>query len=161
MAVLTKDIMLRGIRREEVFDWLGSTDNQRRILEGAFDGFKELGAGHYELTLKTPIKTRVMTYRFVSLDDSHAGRRIVCETSGKRFAGQYHYSLRTLKPSTNTLVTLHMDFDPGGPGPLGDVIFDKLVRPQLEAACGKVLENLSEKIPRTVGSGAGAAKDED
>ena len=160
MAVLTKDIMLRGIRREEVFDWLGSTDNQRRILEGAFDGFKELGAGHYELTLKTPIKTRVMTYRFTGMDDSHGGRRVQVETSGKRFAGQYHYSLRTLKPSTNTLVTLHMDFDPGGPGPLGDVIFDKLVRPQLEASCGKVLENLSDMIPRTVGSGA-SPKDED
>lgn len=160
MAVLTKDIMLRGIRRDEVFEWLRSTDNQRLILDGAFDAMKELGPGHYELTLKTPVKTRVMTYRFVSMDDSHAGRRVVCETSGKRFAGGYHYSLRTLKPSSNTLVTLHMDFDPGGPGPLGGLIFDKLVRPQLEAACAKVLEKLSEKIPRTVGSGA-AGKDED
>lgn len=160
MAVLTTDIMLRGIRREEVFDWLGDVNNQRKILEGAFDAMKEIAPGHWEFTLKTPIKTRVMTYRFTGMDDSHGGRRVQVETSGKRFAGQLHYSLRTLKPSTNTLVTLHMDFDPGGPGPLGEVIFDNFVRKNLEVSCAKVLENLSEKIPRTVGSGAGG-KEED
>ena len=160
MAVLTTDIMLRGIRREEVFDWLGDVNNQRKILEGTFDEMKELAPGHWEFTLKTPIMTRVMTYRFTGMDDSHGGRRVQVETSGKRFAGQLHYSLRTLKPSTNTLVTLHMDFDPGGPGPLGELIFDNFVRKNLEVALAKVLENLSDKIPRTVGSGAGA-KDED
>ncbi len=160
MAVLTTDIMLRGIRREEVFDWLGDVGNQRRILEGAFDDMKELSPGTWELTLKTPIKTRVMTYTFIGMDDSHGGRRVKVETSGKRFVGQLHYSLRTLKPSTNTLVTLHMDFDPGGPGPLGALIFDNLVRKNLETACAKVLEHLGEKIPRTVGSAA-PAKDED
>lgn len=160
MAVLTKDIMLRGIRRDEVFEWLGETSNQKRILEDAFDGFKELGAGHYELSLNTPVKKRVMTYQFTAKDDSHQGRRIVVHTSGKRFEGDLHFSLRTMKPSTNTLVTMHMDFSTGGPGPLGDVIFDRFVREVLEAKFAKTLENLSDRIPRTVGSGA-AGKSED
>lgn len=159
MAVLTTDIMLRGIKRDEVFDWLGEVANQKRILEGAFDGFVEKSPGHYELSLNTPVKKRTLTYKVAGNDDSHAGRRVLVDTSGKRFEGKLNYSLRTLKPSTNTLVTMHMDFDPGGPGPLGDVIFDKFVRANLEAAFVKVLENLSNIIPRT--SGSGASKEED
>lgn len=156
MAVLTTDIMLRGIKRDEVFDWLGDLANQKRIIEGAFDGFLEKGPGHYELTLNTPVKKRTMTYRSAGADDAHAGRRVLVDTTGKRFEGKLHYSLRTLKPSSNTLVTMHMDFNPGGPGPLGDLIFDRFVRKNLEAAFVKVLENLSNIIPRTSGSSASA-----
>lgn len=152
MALVTHDILLRGIRREEVFEWLGDVGNQKRILEGAFDDMKETGPGSFDLTLNTPVKTRVVGYQFAGLDDSHGGRRVLVKTSGKRTTGSLHYSLRTMKPSTNTLVTLHMDFDPGGP--IGEAIYSALIRDKLEAATGKVLENLGRIIPRTVGSAA-------
>ena len=158
MAVLTTDILLRGIRRDEVFEWMGDTGNQRKILDGAFDEIKELGPGQYDLVFTAPVKKRTLGYRFTGLDDSHAGRRVLVTTSGKRTTGQMSFSLRTMKPSSNTLVTLHMDIPTNM---IEGAIFDNLVRKPLELCCVKVLENLSNIIPRTVGSAAGKDGAED
>jgi hypothetical protein len=146
MAVLTTDILLRGIKRDQVFDWLGDPENHRRILEGAFEGMKVVGPGQFELTFTAPVKKRTLGYRFSGLDDSHAGRRANVVTTGKRMEGELHYSLRTMKPSSNTLVTLHMDVPTGG---IDAVIFDNFVRKPLEASFVKILDNLSRIIPRT------------
>ena len=87
-----------------------------------------------------------MGYRFVSADESHGGRRIIIETTGKRVAGKMHFSLRTMKPSTNTLVTLHLDYNPGGP--LGSVINAAGLRTALNDGLIKMLQNLGEVLPR-------------
>lgn len=146
MAVLTTDILLRGIKRDQVFEWLGDPVNHQRILEGAFEGMTQVGPGEFDLTFTAPVKKRTLHYRYVGLDDSHAGRRAKVETSGKRMKGELHYSLRTMKPSTNTLVTLHMDVPTNA---LEAVIFDNFVRKPLEASFVKILDNLSRIIPRT------------
>ncbi len=67
MAVITTDILLTGIRRDDVLAWLSEPANQRVILDGAFDGIKELGDTHFELTVNCSPKTRVIGYRFVKV----------------------------------------------------------------------------------------------
>ena len=41
MAVLTTDLLIQGVRRDAVFDWLGDPANHGRILRGTFDGCAE------------------------------------------------------------------------------------------------------------------------
>lgn len=146
MAVTTADILLEGIRRDSVFEWLSDPVNHDVLVEGAFDKVERKGPGSYELTLSTPLKKRVMGYTFDHPDDSHGGRRVHVKTSGKRTGGKLHYSLRTMKPSTNTLVTLHIDYDPGSV--LGQIIDSQGLNASLEGALEKILENLSREIPR-------------
>ena len=146
MAVITSDILLEGVRRDDAFEWLGDADNHRRILEGAFDDVKQTGAGQFDLTIRTAPRPRVMTYAFQSKDDSHGGRRVLVETGGKRTRGKLHYSLRTMKPSSNTLVTIHMDYDPGAV--LGALLDATTLRGALEGCLKKILENVSREIPR-------------
>jgi hypothetical protein len=57
------------------------------------------------------------------------------------------YSLRTMKPSTNTLVTLHLDYDAGGL--LGELVNRAGLMAGIEAGMKKVLENLARSYPRT------------
>ncbi len=140
MAVTTKDVLIEGARRDTVFRWLSDPANHRRILEGAFQELAEKAPGEFELTLCTKPRRRVMGYRIVGPDDSHGGRRVLVETTGRRTRGELHYSLRTMKPSTNTLVTLRMDYDPGSI--LGPLVDNLVIRRALEDAFAKVLDNL-------------------
>jgi len=146
VAVITRDILITGIRRDDVFAWLSDPDHHVPLLEGAFGGCRRNSEKDWELDIAVPGRPRVMGYRFISADESHGGRRIIVETSGKRLAGKLHYSLRTMKPSTNTLVTLHMDYSPGGA--LGSVINAAGLRSALENGMTSMLENLGNTIPR-------------
>lgn len=144
MAVITTDILIEGIRRDDVLEWLAKPENHRRMLDGAFDGMSEKGVGAYELTLKTGPLPRTLAYTFDHVDNEHGGRRVHVKTAGRRLEGTLHYSLRTMKPALNTLVTLHADYDTGGP--LGGMIDATLLRKRLEAGFGKILENLQREI---------------
>lgn len=141
MAVLTTDILLEGVRREAAFDWLGEPANHLRILQNAFDSVQDNGDGRLSLTFAAPaFRTRILGYRFEKKDDSHGGRRVLIATDGKRTTGKLHYSLRTMKPSTNTLVTLHMDYQPGDL--LGQLIDAVALREALEQRWATVLADL-------------------
>ncbi len=147
MAVITTDILLEGVPRDRVFEWLSDPAHHRVLVEGAFDGFKENGTGDFTVTLKLSPKSRDMGYRFLRPDDAHGGRRVLIETTGKRTKGAMSYSLRTMKPSTNTLVTLHLDYDAGGL--LGELVNRAGLTAGIEAGMKKVLENLARSYPRT------------
>lgn len=150
MAVLTTDILLSGVRRDAAFDWLGEPNNHRHILVGAFDDVVENGPGDFRLAFRAPAaRKRTMGYTFTLKDDSHGGRRVLVDTSGKRTKGHLHYSLRTMKPSTNTLVTLHLDYEPGGV--LGAIIDATALRQALEERMAAMLENLQQAIMQDLG----------
>lgn len=146
MAVITTDILIEGIRRDDVLDWIGNRDNHQRILDGAFDGMKVKAPGDFELTLKTGPLPRTLSYTFDHVDNEHGGRRVHVKTAGRRLDGALHYSLRTMKPALNTLVTLHIDYDTGGP--LGGMIDSAIIRKHLEACLKKVLENMQREIKK-------------
>lgn len=145
MAIITVDALLTGIRRDDVFDWLGDPANHDTLVQGAFDDVSGSG-GTYEFRLSTPGRTRTMGYIFESKDDSHGGRRIIVKTTGKRTDGQINYSLRTMKPSTNTMVTIRMDYNPGGT--LGELINSSGLAKALEAGIRTILSNMEDAIPR-------------
>ncbi len=145
MAIVTTDILIEGIKRDDVFAWLSDPAHHDAILDGAFDGFRKNGPGDYALEVKAAGKARELGYRFDRPDDSHGGRRVLVETTGKRFRGKLHYSLRTMKPSRNTLVTLHMDYDPGNG--LGFLLDRAGLNERLEACAKRALENLKRAIP--------------
>lgn len=147
MAVITSDILLEGVHRDLVFAWLGDPANTRRLLEGAFDGVVDKGPTEWEVSLKISPKARVMGLRFVGADDSHGGRRVLLDASGKRTEGKVSYSLRTMKPSANTLVTVHMDYDPGSV--LGALIDRAGLQARLDQGWKATLDNLGRLIPRT------------
>ncbi|MDP6931758.1 MAG: SRPBCC family protein [Myxococcota bacterium] len=145
MAVVTTDILLTGIRRDAVFDWLGQAQHHEGLLQGAFSGIQVHGPGDFELTIDSPGRSRTFRYRLTGNDNSHGGRRVLVETTGKRFGGHLHYSLRTMRPSTNTLVTLHMDYEPGK---FVGALLTSALNESLEKGFNKVLENLSRQVPR-------------
>jgi len=146
MAIITKDILLTGIRRDDVFEWMGDPTNHDLIVAGTFDTVSG-SAGNYELGMTTPGRKRTMSYRFKSKDDSHGGRRILVDTAGKRTQGQINFSLRTMKPSTNTLVTIRMDYSPGGP--LGGLVNSSGLAQALESGLVRMLENIASSIPKS------------
>ena len=130
MPVITTDTLIEGIRRDDVLGWLGNAENHERFLSAAFDRVEAQGSGKYLLTLKAVPRPIQMVYQVVRVDDAHGGRRVLCTTSGKRAEGKLHYSLRTMKPAKNTMVTLHQDYKAG-----------RLLGPLLDAAgTGKALE---------------------
>lgn len=150
MAVLTTDILLSGVRRDAAFDWLGEPANHRHILAGAFDDVIEKTPGDFDLTFSAPPgRKRTMGYTFAEKDDSHGGRRVIVDTTGKRTRGKLHYSLRTMKPSTNTLVTLRLDYDPGSI--LGAIIDAAALRQALEERLVAMLANLQQAITQEPG----------
>ncbi len=144
MAVLTTDILIEGHRRDDVLTWLSEPRNHAKLLAGTFDGVEESGPDTWTVVLKVPPLPRRMTYRFERVDSDHGGRRVHVVTSGKRVEGRIHYSLRTTKPSTNTLVTLHADFDTGGP--LGMVVERLGLREKLETGFRAILANLQREL---------------
>jgi len=113
MSIINCDILIEGIRRDAAFEWLADPANHMRFVEGSFDNVEKKGTADFDLTFSAPPKTRVLGYRFDRPDDSHGGRRVLIKTTGKRTTGTLNFSLRTMKPSRNTLVTLTMDYNPG------------------------------------------------
>lgn len=144
MAVLTTDLLIEGVRRDAVYAWLSEPSHHARILPGAFDGFSEQSEGTYVLTVKAGPRSRALVWCFDRADDSHGGRRVYVRTEGKRFRGTMSFSLRTMKPSTNTLATLHYDFSPGGL--LGGVAMAAGLEDALTAGMRTILQNLVREL---------------
>ncbi len=151
MAVITVDTVVEGLKRKEVFAWLSETDHHDRFLAGAFSDVSRASDTEWTCTLKLFPKTRILRYRFIAADDEHGGRRILCETDGKRTKGKLHYSLRTPRGSRDTLVTLHMDYDPGSM--LGMVVDVGGLREGLEKGLETILSNLKREIYADVTAG--------
>ncbi len=145
VAVVTTDILIEGVRRDVVFEWLREPANHRLIVEGAFAGCTEQSEGTYSLQVVTGPRTRTMLWSFDHADDSHGGRRVYVKTDGKRFRGTMSFSLRTMKPSTNTLATLHFDFDPGGV--LGGLVMASGLEASLQKGMATCLANLVKHLP--------------
>lgn len=146
MAIITKDILLTGVRRDDAFEWIGNPQNHHAILTGAFESVSGSN-GDFQLGLSTPGRKRTMGYRFTSKDDEHGGRRVLIETTGKRTRGKLNYSLRTMKPSRNTLVTVRLDYEPGGA--LGGIINSTGLSEVLETGLDRMLENLANACPKS------------
>lgn len=144
MPVITTDVLIEGVRRDDVFQWLSDPDNHDRFLDGSFDSVSRDSDRSWSLTVKLPPKNRVIGYEFLEPDDSHGGRRIRCRTTGKRTAGKLTYSLRTTKGASNTMVTLHADYSPGGL--LGAALDVAVLRKTLEERYQGVLDNLARTI---------------
>ena len=144
MAVITTDILIEGLRRDDVFAWLSDFENHKIILEGAFVNIESSSENELTLHFNGGFKQRRMTYTFIGPDDSHGGRRVKIKTGGKRTQGSLSYSLRTMKPSTNTLVTLHMDYEPGPM--LGALLDQNGIRRALENAYRNALSNILNHI---------------
>jgi hypothetical protein len=144
MSVYTTDVLIEGVRRDDVLAWLSTPANHRLILDGAFDGLKDEGPGRYTLDVKSPPRPRTIAYSFEHVDEEHGGRRIHVKLEGRHVNGKLHYSLRTMKPSTNTLVTIHADFEGNGYLLLAA---EKLgLRPRLEKAFAACAENVKREV---------------
>ncbi|GDX80381.1 hypothetical protein LBMAG42_21920 [Deltaproteobacteria bacterium] len=144
MSVYTNDVLIEGVRRDDVLAWLSEPKNHRLIVDGAWDGLRETGTGCFDLDIKSQPRPRVLSYSFDRVDEEHGGRRVHVALDGRRLKGKLHYSLRTTKPSTNTLVTLHVDFDGNGYLLL---LAEKLgLRPRLEKGFAAMTENLLREI---------------
>ena len=147
MSVYTTDVLIEGVRRDDVLAWLSEPRNHRAIVEGAWDGLKETGTGCFELDIKAPPRPRTLSYTFDRVDEEHGGRRIHVALDGRRLKGKLHYSLRTMKPSTNTLVTLHADFEGNGYILLA---YEKMgLRPRMESAFKRMIENVHAGVVAT------------
>lgn len=145
MPVITRDITLRGKRREEVFAWLSERDHHRALLEGAFEEVVSVASGTYDMRLHVSGSlTHRMIYEFVRLDQEHGGRRVCVRTTGRRARGELRYGLREARPATDTLVTLHFDYAPGRA--LGILVDRLMLRAALEAAFDRVLQNLASQL---------------
>lgn len=144
MSVYTNDVLIEGTRRDDVLAFLSDPKNHRIIVDGAWDGLAENGVGDFNLEVKGGPRPRTMHYRFDHVDDEHGGRRVHVKVEGRRVTGVLHYSLRTMKPSTNTLVTLHADFGDGGI--LGQISEQMGLRKRLDEGFKAMLDNLHRAI---------------
>jgi hypothetical protein len=149
MPVITTDALIEGIRRDDVLEWLARPEVHGRFLQAGFDSVKPQGTQEFLLTLRMGARSIQMGYRIDRADDSHGGRRVLCTTTGKRTAGKLHFSLRTMKPAKNTMVTLHQDYKAGRLlGPLLDAVG---TRRALEKAWKGALEGLISEIRKDLG----------
>jgi hypothetical protein len=146
MPVITTDILIEGVRRDDVLEWLAMPGNHAVLLDGAFPTVTPGDPGCFTLGVKAGPLTRTFEYRFDHVDQEHGGRRVHVRTVGKRVEGTLHYSLRTMKPSTNTLVTLHHDFSTGTV--LGAVLEQVGLRAGLEAGWRHCLAQLQRAMAR-------------
>ncbi len=144
MSVYTNDALVEGVRRDDVLAWLADPLNHQKILEGAWDGMAGKGPGEFELECKSPPRPRTIQYRFSHVDEEHGGRRVHVALEGRHVNGKLQYSLRTMKPSTNTLVTLHVDLYGNGYFLL---LAEKLgLRERLDKAFAAMVENARREI---------------
>jgi hypothetical protein len=152
MAIVTVDTLVEGTRRDDVYAWLSDVSHHEKLLKA---GFLEVRAGSapdtWSLTIPVPVRPVVVIYRFRAADDAHGGRRVLVELDGVRTRGELHFSMRTMKPSTNTLVTLHADYQSGRlVGPLIDKFF-------LEKAMRVGMSQMLEALARALRAGGGVA----
>lgn len=146
VSVYTTDVLLEGVRRDDVLAWLADPAHHRAILDGAWGNVKPIADGAWEVSVPTPARTRAMSYTFDRVDDDHGGRRVHVLLDGKHTKGKLHWSLRTVKPSTNTLVTLHADIDTGGV--LGVLAERMGMRERLDQGFRTMVENVQKAMVR-------------
>jgi len=144
VAIITTDVLIKGKKRDSIFDWLGDFNNHALFLTGAFPSVEQNGPNAFSLGYGPAFRKRTFGYHFNGKDDDHGGRRINIRTDGKRTSGHLNYSLRTMKPATNTLVTIHWDYDTGGL--LGQAINSNLIRKELQERFETALDNLNRQL---------------
>lgn len=113
MPVMTKDILLEDVRRDDLFEWLGNMENHISFLKSAAKEVQQKSPTELTLTIASKFKSRQVGYILKKKDDEHGGRRVRIETTGKRSSGLLSYSLRTMKPSRNTMLTITWDYKSG------------------------------------------------
>lgn len=150
MAIVTVDTLVEGVRRDDVFAWLSEPSRHEALLKAGFLEVKSIASNTWSLTIPVPARPVEVVYRFRAPDDEHGGRRVLVDLEGSRTRGELHFSMRTMKPSTNTLVTVHADYTSGRLlGPLLDRFF-------LEKAMREGMTGMLAELKRTVsGSGGG------
>ena len=148
MPVITTDALIEGIRRDEVMAWLGQPAVHARFLGSGFE-VKDRSDTQWDLKLRMAGRSIEFSYCFEGVDESHGGRRVLCTTEGKRAQGKLRYSLRTMKPAKNTLVTLHHDYKAGRL--LGPLLDAAGTRNALEAAWTEVVRALVVEIQGDLG----------
>ena len=151
MPVITHDVTVRGLRRDAVYAWLADPGNHERLLREAFHRVRSRGPGIYDLEIGMPAAGGSLTYEITGPDDGHGGRRVHARLRGTRGDGTLHWSLRTTPPSTDTLVTLHVDYEPSGT--LWRVADSLYLRRRLEAAWCRV----AAALPGAIGAAPPAA----
>ena len=144
MPVITTDTLLKGVRREEAFVWMSDFSNHINFLSRAFSVQPTSKPEMLNLELSTKLKKRTLGYELLARDNSHGGRRIKIKLSGKRTSGNLNYSLRTMKPSSNTLLTIHLDYSAGNA--LGVLIAELSLNHALEKSFKQVAEDISSQI---------------
>ena len=107
------DILVEGVHRNSVLEWFGDPAHHALVLERAFGSLTTVGDRRWSFTLASRPRPREVEWHFVEVDERHGGRRIQVELSGRRTNGFLRFSLRTMKPSSNTLVTLHAEYESG------------------------------------------------
>ena len=113
MAIVTVDTLVEGVRRDDVFKFLSEPARHEALLKAGFLEVRLVGPNAWSLTIPVPARPVVVVYRFRTPDDDHGGRRVLIDLEGARTKGELHFSMRTMKPSTNTMVTAHADYRSG------------------------------------------------
>ena len=147
MAVITVDRLIEGVKRDALLDWLADLDHHARFLAPAFARVSRDGATRFNCTLKTSrFRTLEIGLVLDEVDRSHGGRRLKMRLEGRRTSGTLSYSLRTMKPSSRTLITLHADYEAGRV--LGPMLDAAMTRSALEQAMRTILEGIDSELPR-------------
>ncbi len=142
MPVMTKDILLEDVRRDDLFEWLGNMENHLSFLQKATKSVQQKSPNELTLTITTKFKSRQIGYILKKKDDEHGGRRIRIETTGKRSSGLLSYSLRTMKPSRNTMLTITWDYKSGSL--LGMALEQFSLQESYETFIRTILQNIKD-----------------
>ncbi len=145
MPVITRDITVDSVGRDELFAWLREPEHHRRILDGAFASVQSVGQGVFELQL--PLSGSLshrLCYELERFDQEHGGRRVWVRTLGRRVKGTLRYSLTSLGGGAGTRVTLHLDYSPGRA--LGILVDRLMLRQALERASDAMLQNMADAL---------------
>ena len=149
MPVMTKDILLEDVRRDDLFEWLGNMENHLSFLKSATKDVQQQSSTNLTLTIASKFKSRQVGYILKKKDDEHGGRRIRIETTGKRSSGLLSYSLRTMKPSRNTMLTITWDYKSGSI--LGMVLEQLSLQESYEEFLNTILQHIKkhkDSIPK-------------
>lgn len=144
MSNITCDTLIEGHRRDDVFAWLADPGHHEVLVRAGFPAVVTDAAGQFQIPIPFPGQGIKATYTFRSADDTHGGRRVLVDLSGRRTQGALHWSMRTMKPSTNTLVTLHADYSSGRV--LGMILDQYVIRGTLEAGMKEMLAELGRQL---------------
>lgn len=145
MAVITRDVTIPGLDRDDVYAWLANPGHHQGILEGAFTSVERVAEGVFELELRlTGALSHRLVYEFVRGEQEHDGRRVHVRTLGRRVPGDLRYSVRPSRGDPGSMVTLHLDYKPGRA--LGLIVDRLMLREALGGASDTMLQNLARLL---------------